>query len=560
MVGPMRQPRSIRFHLTAVFLVFFLLVVVLGLFSIWRLSNFNRLSADVAELWLPTTRVLGDLNNFTSDFRAIEGSNLLSSDAAEIAATEREMAELDRSIAEAERGFERIRRDAAEDDLYGRFKERWNGYRSIVNQMLVLSRSNRKAEALAIYSGTSRTSYDIASDTLGQLTDKAVADAQVASDRLGVAYRQAFWLILLGMLIAGVMVVAALVHISRSISAPLLHLADRMRRLAANDTDIDIREAERRDEIGEMAQATVVFRNNAIELMRSQRMLARQAAMLEEQLAQEQRLALLQRNFVSMASHEFRTPLTIIDGHARRLIKMRDSVTPSEIDERAGKVRAAVLRLTHLIDNLLNSARLIDGGVEPYFHPAEMDMAALLREVCQLHREMAPGAQIAERFANTSMPMAGDAKLLFQVFSNVLSNAVKYSPHGGSISVDAEMTADEVVVAIADHGIGIPAGDRGRLFERYHRGSNVSGIVGTGVGLYLVKMAVDLHAGSVEVESKEDDGARFTIRLPIKRAPATKVWPQMGADSAAVEEAPPIVVAADGAPSVLPGMGGQGKR
>jgi two-component system, OmpR family, sensor kinase len=426
--------------------------------------------------------------------------------------------------------------------------------------MLVLSRSNRKAEALAIYSGTSRTAYDIASDTLGQLTDKAVADAQVASDRLGVAYRQAFWLILLGMLIAGVMVVAALVHISRSISAPLLHLADRMRRLAANDTDIDIREAERRDEIGEMAQATVVFRNNAIELMRSQRMLARQAAMLEEQLAQEQRLALLQRNFVSMASHEFRTPLTIIDGHAGRLIKMRDSVTPSEIDERAGKVRAAVLRLTHLIDNLLNSARLIDGGVEPYFHPAEMDMAALLREVCQLHREMAPGAQIAERFANTSMPMAGDAKLLFQVFSNVLSNAVKYSPHGGLISVDAEMTADEVVVAIADHGIGIPAGDRGRLFERYHRGSNVSGIVGTGVGLYLVKMAVDLHAGSVEVESKEDDGARFTIRLPIKRAPATKTWPQMGADSAAVEEAPPIVVAADGAPSVLPGMDGQSKR
>ena len=78
MVDPMRQPHSIRFHLTAVFLLFFLLVVVLGMFSIWRLSNFNRLSADVAEVWLPNTRALGDLNNFTSDFRAIEGSNLLS--------------------------------------------------------------------------------------------------------------------------------------------------------------------------------------------------------------------------------------------------------------------------------------------------------------------------------------------------------------------------------------------------------------------------------------------------------------------------------------------------
>ena len=551
----MRQPRSIRFHLTGVFLVFFLLVVVLGLFSIWRLSDFNRLSADVAELWLPTTRVLGDLNNFTSDFRAIEGSNLLSSNAPEIAATEAEMAGLDRSIADAERGFERIRHHAAEDDLYARFKERWTDYRAIVNQILVLSRTGRKAEALAIYGGASRKAYDAASDTLGRLTDQAVADAQVASDRLGVAYWQAFWLILLGMVVAGVMVVAALVHISRSISAPLLHLADRMRRLAANDTDIDIRETERRDEIGEMAQAAVVFRKNAIELMRSQRMLARQTTMLQERLAQEQRLALLQRNFVSMASHEFRTPLTIIDGHARRLIKTKDSVTADEIGERAGKVRAAVLRLTHLIDNLLNSARLIDGGAAPYFHPAEMDMAALLHEVCQVHREMTPGAQITEQLAQTPMPMAGDAKLLFQVFSNVLSNAVKYSPHGGAIAVEAEVAAGDVVVRISDRGIGIPAADLVHLFERYHRGSNVSGIVGTGVGLYLVKMAVELHGGRVEVDSKEGDGARFTIRLPLGPAPGTNVWLPARAQAAVAEaeEGPPIVVPAESAPSVLPG-------
>ena len=536
----MRQPHSIRFHLTAVFLLFFSLVVVLGLFSIWRLSNFNRLSADVAELWLPTTRALGDLNNFTSDFRAIEGSNLLSSDPAETAATERQMATLDRSIAEAERGFERIRHNAAEDDLYGRFKERWNDYRTIVNQMLVLSRTNRKAEALAIYGGTSRAAYDAASDALGQLTDQAVASAQTASDRLGAAYRQAFWLILLGMVIAGVMVVAALIHISRSISAPLLHLTDRMRRLAANNTDIDIPETERRDEIGEMAQATVVFRNNAIELMRSQRMLARQAAILEEQLAQEQRLALAQRNFVSMASHEFRTPMTIIDGHARRLMKMKGSMPPAEVDERASKIRAAVLRLTHLIDNLLNSERLIDGGTDLYFHPAEMDVTALLREVCQLHREMVPGAQIAERFATTPTPMVGDAKLLFQAFSNLLSNAVKYSPGGGTIDVEAEVVADDVVVTIADRGLGIPAGDLDRLFERYHRGSNVSGIVGTGVGLYLVKVAVDLHGGVVEVKSREGEGSRFTIRLPIKRASSMTEWPPAGVEPAAPVDAPSI--------------------
>jgi signal transduction histidine kinase len=531
-----------------VFLVFFLLVCVLGSFSIWRLSNFNRLSADVAEVWLPTTRVLGDLNNFTSDFRAIEGSNLLSTDQSEIAATETDMAALDRSIAQAERGFEKIAHDAAENDLYDRFKAYWTDYRKIVNQMLVLSRGNRKAEALAIYGGTSRVAYNAASDTLGQLTDQAVASAQIASDRLAVAYDQAFWLILLAVAVAGLLVVAALVHISRSISGPLLHLADRMRRLAANDTGIEIPETERADEIGEMAQATVVFRNNAIELMRSQHMLARQAAMLAEQLAQEQRLALQQRNFVSMASHEFRTPMTVIDGHARRLIKLKDSVRPAEIGERAGKVRSAVLRMTQLIDNLLNSSRLIDGSVAggggggQYFHPAEMDMAALLQEVCQLHREMVPGAHIAERVAAAAMPMVGDAKLLFQVFSNLLSNAIKYSPDGGNIAIDAALAADEVVVAIADHGIGIPAADLDRLFERYHRGSNVSGIVGTGVGLYLVKMVVDMHGGAVTVESKEDEGSRFTVRLPRK--------PAAVAETTALAEAPSLADPPDALQSV----------
>src|SRR5271156_2815553 len=147
----MWQPQSIRSHLAAVFLLFFALVVILGAFSIWRLSNFDVLSADVAEVWLPTTRALGDLNNYTSDFRAFEGSELLSSDASEAAANEKQMADLDRTIADSEREFERIRHDAAEDELYDRFKVHWTDYRAVVNQMLMLARGDRKAEALQIY-------------------------------------------------------------------------------------------------------------------------------------------------------------------------------------------------------------------------------------------------------------------------------------------------------------------------------------------------------------------------------------------------------------------------
>jgi two-component system OmpR family sensor kinase len=217
---------------------------------------------------------------------------------------------------------------------------------------------------------------------------------------------------------------------------------------------------------------------------------------------------------------------------------MREGAVTAETGERAGKIRAAVLRLTHLIDNLLNSGRLIDGGAGLYFDPAGMDLTALLREVCQLHREMVPGADIAERFGSAPMPIVGDAKLLFQVFSNFLSNAVKYSPNGGVIEVEAATDANEAVVAITDRGIGIPASDLDRLFQRYYRGGNVSGIVGTSVGLYLAKMAVDLHEGRIQVASEEGHGARFVVRLPLKR-PAPS--PPIDAEPKAAADAPSIV-------------------
>ncbi len=510
----MQQPSSIRFHLTSVFLFFFLLVIVLGLFSISRLNSFNRVSEDIADLWLPKTRALGDLNNYTSDFRAVEGSNLLAADDSETTATERELEQLDRSIAQSERSYEQIRHDVLENALYEKFKERWNDYRRVVNQILTLTRTGHKAEATAMYLTTSHAAYNAASDALGQLTERTVAQAHAASGRIAATYRQAFWLVGLAMGLAGVMVAGVLFYIRRSISAPLLHLADCMHRLAGNNTAIEIEGINRRDEIGEMARATVVFRNNAIELMHSQRRLMEQTAMLEEKLAQEQRLALLQRNFVSMASHEFRTPLSIIDGHAQRLVKLKDRLGAEEIQERAGKVRAAVLRLTHLIENLLNSSRVIDGGLS--FHTEGIDLSKLLREVCQLHREVAPGLQIDELFGDLPLQIVGDQRLLFQMFSNLLSNAVKYSSAGSVIEVGAEQDGGAVLVAVRDHGIGIPAKDIGQVFERYYRGSNVSGIVGTGVGLYLAKMVVEAHGGEIVVDSQEGEGSKFTVRLPVR--------------------------------------------
>jgi signal transduction histidine kinase len=174
--------------------------------------------------------------------------------------------------------------------------------------------------------------------------------------------------------------------------------------------------------------------------------------------------------------------------------------------------------MTHLIENLIDSIRIIDGDVTLYFHPRTFDIAALLREVCQLQREIAPQAQLLENFPARKLTLVGDANLLFQVFSNLLSNAIKYSPDGGLISVALEVDASEVVVSVQDRGMGIPESDAARLFERYYRGSNAAGIVGTGLGLYFVKTVIELHGGQVTARSRSGAGSCFQVRLPTKLA------------------------------------------
>jgi signal transduction histidine kinase len=137
-----------------------------------------------------------------------------------------------------------------------------------------------------------------------------------------------------------------------------------------------------------------------------------------------------------------------------------------------------------------------------------------LRDGCQLQRELTPDAQILEPEAAQRLLVYGDASLLSQLFCNLLSNAVKYSPDGARIEIAAAQEDAQVRVSIKDHGIGIPQGELERVFERYYRGSNTSGIGGSGVGLSLVRSIVDLHKGSISLESTEGRGSCFTLRFP----------------------------------------------
>lgn len=514
----MKRAHSIRARLSLVFLFLFLLVIVLGLEGLRSLSHVNDAAAQIRERWLPSTRALGDLNNLTTDFPAAQTAMLRAASARERATSEQQMAYLDRGIAAAQLAYRQIRHDATENDFYMRFELRWAEYRSIVARSRAVPAGAAGADAAHAIEAESNSAYDAASALLGMLTERNLQGARAASERSDLVYAQARRRVAFTILLAGLLVAGAMVFVTRSISAPLVGLAERMHRLAASETGVDVAGTRRQDEIGEMARAVVVFRNNAIDLAQNRHTLAKQAALLQEKLAEEQRLTLLQRNFVAMASHEFRTPLAIIDGQSQRLISMRQRLTADELAERARKIRSMVRRMTQLIDNLIGSARLIDAHIELYYHPTRVDLTALLREVSQLQRELSPDAQIVEPTDSPRFLVHGDASLLSQLFSNLLSNAVKYSPDGGLIHITAAQDGASVAVVIEDHGIGIPEADRERVFERYFRGSNTSGIVGSGVGLQLVKTIVDLHHGAIALHTREGEGSRFTITLPAYAA------------------------------------------
>jgi len=512
--------RSLRGRLSLLFLLLFSTILLLGMASVWSLSNSNQVSKDVSDRWLPNTRLLGDLNNFTSDYRTAEADSLLAANAAALNEALHDIQVLDQAVIRAQQGYERIPHDERESDLYQQFSTAWAAYRKLADRVTALSFAGHSAEAAALYRTQSRTTYDAASDLLGQLTDYNVVRAAQASERSVQVYQRARWLLSAALMAAGLMLAVVISQVRRSVSHPLLDLGQAMRQLAANDTRIQIDHTDRRDEIGEMARAVVVFRSNAIELMQSQRGLAQQATMLEEKLAHEQYVTQLQRNFVSMITHEFRTPLTQIDAQAQRLLSLKDRLRGEDIDERAGRIRAAVVRIVRLIDSLVDTARLMDDDASLFFHPEPIDLATVLRDTSRLQREISPDAQIAEYYGTTSLTMHGDPKLLFQVFSNLLSNAVKYSPGDARVKVRATRTAEATSVVVEDRGIGIPAQDRAHIFTRYYRGSNVCGLVGTGVGLFLVATVVHLHGGDVAVESSEGKGSRFTITLPNDRFPA----------------------------------------
>jgi len=243
--------------------------------------------------------------------------------------------------------------------------------------------------------------------------------------------------------------------------------------------------------------------------------IARQRQVVEDALDKERELNALQRQFVSMVCHEFRTPLAIIDGNAQRMLRLgrEDRLQPGQLTVGMDKIRISVQRLTDLMETVLNAARLEAGTIK--FEPKPCSPTEMIAEICANYRDVNPTYEIIENLDRLPEQFSMDVQLMRQVVSNLLSNAVKYSQDGSSIWV-AGMSCDNgaITISIRDEGFGIPEAELERLFERFFRASSSTGIAGTGIGLNMVKALVDIHGGHVDVASEEGKGTTFSVHLP----------------------------------------------
>ena len=231
-----------------------------------------------------------------------------------------------------------------------------------------------------------------------------------------------------------------------------------------------------------------------------------------EQLAKASRL---KSEFVCRMSHELRTPMNAIVGFSDLLAEEAEGALGESYMDYVQHIREGARHLLSLINDVLDLSKIEAGRLELF--RSNINVADHLSEVLSLIKSL-PGAGEL-RFAihlPKRLSVFADRTRLKQIFYNLLSNAVKFTPEGGTISIEAAGHSECVAIAVADTGIGIPAGEQQAIFDEFHQVSAaISGVrEGTGLGLSITKLLVELHGGGIRVESEPGKGSRFTLTLP----------------------------------------------
>lgn len=237
-------------------------------------------------------------------------------------------------------------------------------------------------------------------------------------------------------------------------------------------------------------------------------------ATLRQALAKEKELGELKSRFVSIASHEFRTPLATISATTETLLTYRERLEPAQFNLRLNKILAQVGHMKEIMEDVLQLARIQAERVD--FHGEEGDLSALCSDIIEEFRSR-PGYQdrIISVPDQAPIRLYFDARLIRQVIGNLISNGLKYSTAEQPVLVTLHQEAEAVILQVTDHGIGIPNTDLKHIFEPFHRAQNVGTISGTGLGLSISKEAIKMHGGRIHIDTQLNLGTTVTVTLPI---------------------------------------------
>ncbi len=236
-------------------------------------------------------------------------------------------------------------------------------------------------------------------------------------------------------------------------------------------------------------------------------------AELRVSLEHERELNVLRTRFVSMVSHEFRTPMATILATSQTLRDYSDRMDEKKRNKRFEKIKDQVMHMTSMLDDVLMIGRFQNNSIE--LQPEQFIVEELFHEIVDEFRIANKGYVLDCVCPGTKTPVNWDPKLIRQIMNNLLSNAAKYSAPGSTVQFTMQQLEDKVVIQIRDEGIGIPEESLSRLFEPFYRATNVGNAQGTGLGLAITRRAVELHGGTIEISSQLGQGTVVSVELPF---------------------------------------------
>jgi len=255
-------------------------------------------------------------------------------------------------------------------------------------------------------------------------------------------------------------------------------------------------------------ERTVILKEALMKLEQSQKELS-------EALDKERELNEIKSRFVSMASHEFRTPLSTVLSSASLLAKYTGADEQPKRDKHINRIKESVKHLNNILEDFLSLGKLDEGKVVAHY--GEFNLDELIHDTIEEMRGLLKNGQDFIYQYTGDTDAYSDKNLLKNIFFNLITNAIKFSPEGALITINSNVNAGTAEIAVTDKGIGIAPADQEHLFSSFFRGKNALNIQGTGLGLHIVKRYLDLLGGNVQLESKLGEGTKISCIIPIKQ-------------------------------------------